>query len=414
MALQSSSSRTNAIPVGVLVNHVTDIPRTCPKCNQPIFVKNGRVSQCSVCQANQVHADTYSGEKWRNCPNCTLLFQAPPIQVVSCPKCQTNQIHQDDDGIVKWERDSSAPQVHTELSQQETPLQSTGGPRRTALAILFSWWQPYQAAFEVFCVTFWPTSLFTFTTEGRRALRLAGLGNYKFKEINDPRIAKWLAHRGGSSALNGLETIQPAIAKQIVKTSDSLRLSGIQYLDESLAHGLAGHSGRTLYLDNLHHVDLEVLEILITHAGRGLSLDGIKNLSIQEASVLARYRGRLSLNNLSNLNSEILAALVQHTGKSISFGSLDTLTQPQARQLKKYGGDLYLRGIPELPPGIDSEFIEFPGKIVLMHHERRPIQTYASGDAPAEDLAARIAMGIVTFVCMAALFALLIAALSNF
>ena len=86
-----------------------------------------------------------------------------------------------------------------------------------------------------------------------------------------------------------LTTIQPAIAKQIVKTSDSLRLSGIQYLDESLAHYLAGHSGRTLYLDNLHHVDLEVLEILITHAGRGLSLDGIKNLSIEEASVLARY-----------------------------------------------------------------------------------------------------------------------------
>ena len=390
---------------------MTDIPRTCPQREAAIFVEKGRVSQCSACQANQVHADTYSGEKWRNCPNCTLLFQAPPVQVVSCPKCQTNQIHQDDDGIVKWERDSSAPQVHTELSQQETPHQSTGGPRRTALAILFSWWQPYQAALEQFCVTLWPTSLFTFTTEERRALRLARRGNYKFTEIKDPRIAKWLSHQGGSSALSGLTTIQPAIAKQIVKTSDSLRLSGIQYLDESLAHYLARHSGRTLYLDNLYHVDLEVLEILISHAGRGLSLGGLKNFSIQEASVLARYPGRLSLNNLSNLNSETLATLVEHTGKSISFGSLDTLTQPQARQLKKYGGDLYLRGIPELPPGIDSEFIEFPGKIVLMHHERRPIQTYASGDAPTEDLAARIALGFVALACMAALFVLLVDAL---
>ena len=205
-----------------------------------------------------------------------------------------------------------------------------------------------------------------------------------------------------------------AIAKQIVKTSDSLRLSGIQYLDESLARYLVRHSGRTLYLDNLYHIDLEVLEILISHAGRGLSLGGLKDFSIQEASVLARYPGRLSLNNVTNLNSETLATLVEHTGKSISFGSLDTLTQLQTSQLKKYRGDLYLRGIPELPPGVDSEFIEFPGKIVLMHHERRPIQTYASGDAPAEDLAARIALGIVTFACMAALFALLMAVLSNF
>ena len=393
---------------------MTDIPRTCPQCEAAIFVEKGRVSQCSVCQANQVHADTYSGEKWRNCPNCTLLFQAPPVQVVSCPKCQTNQIHQDDDGIVKWERDSSAPQVHTELSHQETPLQSTGGPRRTALAILFSWWQPYQAAFEVFCVTFWPTSLFTFTTEERRALRLAGRGNYKFKEINDPRIAKWLTHKGSSSAFSDLTTIQPAIAKQIVKTSDSLRLSGIQYLDESLAHRLAGHSGRTLYLDNLHHVDLEVLEILITHAGRGLSLDGIKKLSIEEASVLARYRGRLSLNNLSNLNSEILAALVQHTGKSMSLASLEKLSHPQAQQLKEYKGDLYLRGLREIPLTIESAFVEFPGKIVLKHHERRPIKAYASVDAPAEDRGARIALWIVTFACMAALFTLLVAALSNF
>ena len=161
----------------------------------------------------------------------------------------------------------------------------------------------------------------------------------------------------------------------------------------------------------MYHVDLEVLEILIRHAGRGLSLGALTKFSIQEASVLARYPGRLSLNKLNNLNSEILATLVKHTGKSISFGSLDTLTQPQAKQLKQYRGDLYLRGILELPPGIESEFIEFLGKIVLMHHERRPIQTHPYVDAPAEDLAARIALGFVTLACMAALFILLVDAL---
>ena len=153
---------------------------------------------------------------------------------------------------------------------------------------------------------------------------------------------------------------------------------------------------------------------MVTHAGRGLSLGGIKNLSIQEASVLARYRGRLSLNNLSNLNSETLAALVQHTGKSISLASLEKISHPQAQQLKAYRGDLYLRGLREIPLTIESAFAEFPGKIVLKHHERRPIKAYASVDAPAEDRGARIALWIVTFSCISALFALLVAALSNF
>ncbi|MGI9447854.1 MAG: hypothetical protein ACR2NI_09410, partial [Pirellulales bacterium] len=147
--------------------------------------------------------------------------------------------------------------------------------------------------------------------------------------------------------------------------------------------------------------------------GRGLSLGGIPNLSIQEASVLARYPGRLSLNSLSNLNSEVLAALVRHPGKSLSLASLGTLSLPQVQQLKQYRGDLYLRGIRELPAGIDTELTHFPGKIVLKYHERRPTQTNDRVDVSAESNAARIALGIVTVACMAALFALLMASLSG-
>ena len=355
-----------------------------------------------------------SGEKWVNCANCNIAFRAAPLEIPLCPNCQTNQVHPENNGIVQWERDHSAQRVHSDISHTDTLVQSNRNSHRTAFQFLFSWWQPYQVAIERYFVTLWPASLFTFTAEERRALRLAARGSYKFSEINDPRLVKWLIHRGGSSAMGCLETIQPEIARHLVKTLDSLRLDGIQYIDEQLAHSLVRHNGRTLYLDKLHHIDIEVLEILITHAGRGLSLDGIKNLSIEEASVLARYRGRLSLNNLSNLNSEILAALVQHTGKSMSLASLEKLSHPQAQQLKEYKGDLYLRGLCGIPLTIESAFVEFPGKIVLKHHERRPIQAYASVDAPAENRGARIALGIVTFACMAALFALLVAALSNF
>ena len=393
---------------------MTDFHKTCPQCDQPIFVEKGKVSTCLVCNASQVHDDRNSNAKWRNCPNCNTFFQAAPREIVSCPNCRTNQIHPVHDGIVKWERNNSTPRVHSDLSQSDTVPESPHNARRPAFRLFLAWWQPSQAAIERFLVTIWPTSLFTFTDEERRALRLATRGTYRFSQINDPRLAKWLIHRGGPSAVGGLETIQPEIARQLVKTSDSLRFDSIQYIDEQLAQCLSQHNGRTLYLDNLHHIDLEVLQILIRHGGRGLSLGGIKNISLQEASVLATYRGRLSLNKLDNPNTEILAALVQHTGKSMSLGSLKTLSRPQAQQLKKYRGDLYLRGIQELPPGIDAEFRDFPQKIVLMHHERRPNQPYNTVEDHTEGAIARFALGILAAVCMAALFALLVVSLGKF
>jgi len=393
--------------------NVTTSHTTCPKCQQTLFVEIGKVATCPVCHASQLHGEPESNEKWRTCPNCSLLFQAAQVNVVSCPNCQTNQIHSDSSNIVEWERNDSAPRVHTDLSQPDTLVDSPHRFRRTVFQLFFSHWHPYQAAIERFFVTLWPSSLFTFTTEERRALRLAARGTYKFSEIKDPRLAKWLTRRGGSSAISGLEIIQPEIAKHLVKTRESLRLNGIKFIDEQLANSLVRHNGRTLYLDSLHHVDIEVLEILVTHGGRGLSLGGIKTLSIQEAAILARYRGRLSLNSLSYLNSEVLAALVQHTGKSMSLASLKTLSYPQAQQLKQYRGDLYLRGIQELPPGINSEFKDFPGKIVLMHYERRPAKTHASVKTTVEDRGARIALGFVAFACLAALFALVVAALKN-
>ena len=333
--------------------------------------------------------------------------------MIFCPRCQTDLGHQQQRGFVIRDEDFTPPLPPPELSHKDLFLQSAYKSRRTAFQLFFSWWQPYLAAIERFFVSLWPTSLFTFTAEERKALRLAARGTYKFSEIKDPRLAKWLTRQGGSSAVSGLETIRSEIAKHLVKTPESLRLNGIKFIDEQLANSLVRHNGRTLYLDNLHHVDIEVLEILVTHGGRGLSLGGIEVLSIQEAAILARYRGRLSLNGLSNLNSEILAALVQHTGKSMSLASLKTLSHPQAQQLKQYRGDLYLRGIQELPHGMNSEFIDFPGKIVLMHHERRPAKTHASVETSVEDRGARIALGFVAFACIAALFALVVAAFRN-
>ena len=151
--------------------------------------------------------------------------------MIFCPRCQTDLSHQQQGEIVIRDEDYAPQLPPPELSHQDLFLQSAYESRRTAFQLFFSWWQPHLAAIERFFVSLWPTSLFTFTAEERRALRLAARGTYKFSEIKDSRIAKWLTRRGGSSAVSGLETIRPEIAKHLVKTPESLRLNGIQFID---------------------------------------------------------------------------------------------------------------------------------------------------------------------------------------
>ena len=153
---------------------MTDFHKTCPQCEQPIFVEKGKISTCLVCNVSQVHDDRNSNAKWRNCPNCNIFFQAAPRDIVSCPNCQTNQIHPVHDGIVKWERNNSTPRVHSDLSQSDTVPESPHNTRRPALQLFLAWWQPYQAAIERFLLTIWPTSLFTFH---RRREKGPPLGN---------------------------------------------------------------------------------------------------------------------------------------------------------------------------------------------------------------------------------------------
>ncbi|MEE2796554.1 MAG: hypothetical protein VYA49_04145, partial [Planctomycetota bacterium] len=78
------------------------------------------------------------------------------------------------------------------MSQSDTVPESPHNARRPAFRLFLAWWQPSQAAIERFLVTIWPTSLFTFTDEERRVLRLATHGTYRFSQINGPRLAKWL------------------------------------------------------------------------------------------------------------------------------------------------------------------------------------------------------------------------------
>ncbi len=333
---------------------------------------------------------------------------------MSCPNCQTSQIHEDNGNFVKWERGSATVEQRSTLSDRDKFFQSEHRTRQTLFQPFLTRWKRYRIAVEKFCVMFWPVDLFTFTPVERRALRLAARDNFTFTKITDPRLAKWLSRRGGQWATSKLQTIQPNIAKHLVRTSDALRLNGLQYIDDSLASTLANHRGRTLYLDNLRHIDIEVLEILVRHTGRGLSLSGLNELSIQEAAILSNYRGRLSVNGLANPDSATLAALVQHSGKSMSLSSLKSLSQSQAKQFAKYKGDLYLRGLREIPREADSEFDHFSGKIVLKHHERHPLSHTATADNQSGNTMTQIGLWFVMAACVIILFVLLISGLKNF
>ena len=382
-------------------------PQKCPSCQTTFQPEVGQASHCPNCQTSQFHVAVATRDKWRMCPHCNVLFQAPPAKIVSCPGCQTNQIHADKEGFVKWERTVADDKLRRRLSQDDRTFQYTPRTHQTFFQRLLSHWKRYRIAFEKLCITFWPVDLFTFTQEERRALRLAARDSFTFTKLNDPRIAKWLSHRGGQRALTNLQTIQPEIAKILVNTSDSLRLNAIQYLDNPLASTLASHRGRTLYLDNLHHIDIDVLEALARHTGRGLSLGGLASLSIQEALVLSNYRGRLSLNGLTNPNSATLAALMQHPGKSMSFGSLKSLSYPQAQQFATYKGDLYLQGLRDIPHEANSELDHFEGKIVLMHHERHPIAHRVTENRHSEKIMTRVRLCIAIATCIAILCLLL-------
>lgn len=322
---------------------------------------------------------------------------------MSCPGCQTNEVHAGKEGGVKWQRASVDDKKRHMPDQHDNSFQYAPKIDQTIFQRLKSHWKRYRIAFEKFCITFWPVDLFTFTQEERRALRLAARDSFTFTKLNDPRIAKWLSHRGGQRALSNLQTIQPEIAKILVKTADSLRLNAIQYLDNSLARTLASHRGRTLYLDNLHHIDIDVLEVLARHTGRGMSLGGLTSLSVQEAMVLSNYRGRLSVNGLTNPDSATLAALMQHPGKSMSFGSLKSLSYPQAQQFATYKGDLYLPGLRDIPHEADSELDHFAGKIVLMHHERHPLTHRVTASRHSERIVTRVRICIVIATCIAIL-----------
>lgn len=127
--------------------------------------------------------------------------------------------------------------------------------------------------------------------------------------------------------LNGISTIDPAVASELSKFTGTLSLGGLKSICDDSAKELAKHGVNkpsqspnkspnpsrglfcppddetnldvSLRLDGLLELSEKAAEYLASHKGNQIKLDGLKELSENAAKALSCYRGKLSLDGLT-------------------------------------------------------------------------------------------------------------------
>ena len=365
-----------------------------------------------------------SPAKPRLCPYCGEEFLAAAGQISQCPGCGKMIVFRDEIGIIEFEKGDAELTHHADLSGGGDGSGKSGGgdlgngggpPSRppepfwliTVLHRFFRLWQPYQVRLERFFIDLWPAWLLTFTQAERHSLRNAIRGTFRITQLHDTRVAKWLASTGSPVPLQGLTDLSPQVARQLVKSADSLWLTGLESFCTGVANHFSCHRGRTLYLDGLRTLPDSVAEILVQHRGRGLSLGGLTSLPESTAEILTRYRGRLFLNGLTELSPGLAAILAEHRGPSLSLNGLHTLDRDVAAHLSQSGGDLSLRGIADVSGILTTIFRDFPGKIILRHHEIRPRRKPGNDTTEQESVKPLYMLAVLAAIIVLSLIAVL-------
>ncbi len=351
----------------------------CPTCGQAFTAVPGRSKQCSTCETSARSTPQDADQSRRNCPGCGKAFSASSDTIAQCPACGRLVLFDDRRRRVAFEQGdlpNGKPLPSGEQSQATGSLPFARKKDRPAvlgplIARQAARWLPYQAALEKQLVDLWPARLFTFTKHERWQLRASQREQFDFRQLHDPRFAKYLAASPGPVLLDSLESLAPAIARQLARTPFSIYLRGLTSLDTTTAATLAKHGGETLALDGLSSLSDDLAEALARHQGKGLSLDGLFRIEANTAAILAEYRGRLALNGLSSLTPAVAAELAEHRGKSLSFAGIQQLTPETARALARYEGDFYFEGLTELTGELAQAFHDFSGKLQLKFHEIR-------------------------------------------
>lgn len=210
-----------------------------------------------------------------------------------------------------------------------------------------------------------------------------------------PEVAEEIVKPRFPLSLNGLTELSPAVAAVLAKHEldndwvGDLRLNGLKTLSPEAAQALAGHRGN-VRLDSLESLDSVPLAQKLARQKGELRL-GLRQLSPAIAAELAKHRGFdsnnsksnprgridgaasvLRLDNIESLSPETAEALAAHEGVLVLNGlvSLDpavaaSLAKRTGSSKTKRTGALVLNGLPALSTDAAAALAAFPGEIVL-------------------------------------------------
>lgn len=153
-----------------------------------------------------------------------------------------------------------------------------------------------------------------------------------------PLLARHLGSlRSSHISLNGLESVKPAVARELARIHGPFSLDGLRTLDVQTARELSAWrgNGEKFYL----------------------SLDGLADLAPDVARELAACRGwGLSFGGLQSLSPELVKALAPYNGASLRLNGVRKLSLATAQQIAgtwrvKF---LEMNGIENLDPAVEA------------------------------------------------------------
>jgi hypothetical protein len=125
--------------------------------------------------------------------------------------------------------------------------------------------------------------------------------------------------------LDGLSTTEPRVLAALAEHDGNLFLNGMKTLSQEQARSLAAHKGGTLALNGVSSLDMAVAEQLGVRKG-DLALNGIRSLTADTARALCQASGSLSLDGLEVLTEEVAEAIATHVG-SVSLQGVTTTSE---------------------------------------------------------------------------------------
>jgi len=181
----------------------------------------------------------------------------------------------------------------------------------------------------------------------------------------DTAMADAIVSKQKYLSLGGLSSVSDDVVEILSKHSGGLYLDGLKSLSENAATSLGSHKGE-LSLEGLTSIDEAVAKSLSVHEG-GLWLSGLVEISDSVAALLAAHKGMLFLDGVLELSETAIKSLSDHQG-GLALHGLQKISDNSAENLSKCesGPGLGLNGLIELSEAAAKSLAKIdPDKIFL-------------------------------------------------